>query len=145
MKRVFYLFTAMVMLALCGCSARYIDVGGEKYEMISESEEQELVERARLAVSRINSRLKQYERQAVMEKAPEMRFFYSGNRYGRAVVRWVLPEREIGVNYDGEFMSDHMSCRVYSRDAVPEKIDYTKQLPANRAGRKNINKKQRIK
>lgn len=135
MKKFFPCFALIGVLSLWGCSARYVDVGGEKYEMISESEEAELVEVARLTVSRIKSRLKSHERQFIMDKMPEIRFFYSGDRYGRAVMSWKLPGREVGVNYDGEFMTDHMSCRVYTRELGPDRIDYTKRLPARRTVR----------
>ena len=130
-----------ILLLLCGCSSRYIDVGGEKYEMISEKEEKELVERARLAISRINSRLKGYEQQIIREKTPSIRFFYSGDRYGRATFSWKTPDREVGVNYEGEFLSEHMSCRVYTKANPGEEIDARKVLPVRRGGRKSINKK----
>ena len=49
------LFLLLVLTA--GCSTRYVDVRGEKFEMISESEEKELIGHARLSLKTISRRI----------------------------------------------------------------------------------------
>ena len=115
----------MLLLALCGCAGtRYAEVGGERFAMISEKEEQELAEQARLALSRIAFQLSPAEKRAINSQQPELRFIYSGDRFGRAVVRWVFPDREVGVNFEGEFMTRHMTSMIYTKGKEPEVVDF---------------------
>ena len=121
---LFLLFLAF--FALCGCTAtRYTEVNGERFAMISEKEEEELADQARLIVKRIKSRLSPAEKRLIETRKPEMIFVYSADRAGRATVRWVLPEREVNVVFEGEFLSSRMVSTLYARDKVPAVLDFS--------------------
>lgn len=140
MKTSSLLLSVMTGVLLSGCApTRYVDVNGERFQMLSEKEEQELVEHARVSMGRLSSRLSPREKRQIETTPPEVRFFYAADRYGRAVVRWHLPTREVGVDYAGEFLGKHMSSSLYSREKMPELIDLTKQAPPDRTGRTTNN------
>ena len=44
MKIFSFVFALLLLVSGAGCNTRYVDVRGEKFEMISESEEKELIE-----------------------------------------------------------------------------------------------------
>ena len=111
----------------CGCTAtRYTEVNGERFAMISEKEEEELADQARLIIKRIKTRLTPAEKRLIETRKPEMTFVYSGSRSGRAAVRWVLPAREVNVVFEGEFLSSHMTSTLYTRDNAPAVLDFSK-------------------
>lgn len=129
MKRIFCL---LALFMLCGCTAtRYTEIDGERFAMISEKEEEELADQARLIIKQVKSRLSPAEKRLVEIRKPEMTFVYSDDRSGRATVRWILPEREINVVFEGEFLSSRMTSTLYTRDKVPPVLDFS-QPPSGR-------------
>ena len=64
---------------------------------------------------------------------PELRFIYSDHRYGRAIIRWHFPAYEAGVEYEGEFLSEHMASTVFSKRKRAETVDF-RNRPAKRRG-----------
>lgn len=133
MKFFSFVFALLLLGSISGCNTRYVDVRGEKFEMISESEEQELVEHARLSLKTISKRIPAADMKTIETAAPEMRFIYSGDRYGRAIVRWHFPRYEVGVDYEGQLMSKYMNSTVYSKEKQPEIIDFRRKTPRRRS------------
>ena len=134
MKNLFLI--AAVLLTLCfvsGCSTRYVDVRGELFEMISEKEEEQLVEHARVALKTISKKIPPADMKFIDTSAPEKRFIYSDHRYGRAIIRWHFPDYEAGVDYEGQLMTKHMSSTVYTKKKRAETMDYTRR-PVKRYG-----------
>lgn len=131
--RLFALFTIFLLLAAAGCAPRYVDVRGEKFEMISESEEKELIEHARLSMKTIARKLPPQDMKVIETQAPEVRFIYAGDRYGRAVVRWQFPRYEAGVDYEGQLMTKYMISTVFTREKLPEVVDFRRRTPRRRA------------
>ena len=131
MKQLFLMFLLLffALTAATGCAKRYVDVRGEKFEMISESEEKELAQNARLALKTIEKKLPPGDYKHIESTAPEMRFIYSGDRYGRAIVRWQFPRYEAGVDYEGELMTKFMVSTVYTKEKQPEVVDFTRRKP----------------
>ena len=125
------LFLLLVFSA--GCSTRYVDVRGEKFEMISTDEEKELIEHARLSMKTISRRIPPRDMRIIDTTLPETRFIYSGHRYGRAVLKWKFPQYEAGVEYEGEFMSKYMASTVFTRKKRPEVVDFTRRIPVKRS------------
>ena len=133
MKFFSLIFLFLLLGTIAGCNTRYVDVRGEKFEMISESEEQELVEHARLSLKTISKRIPAADMKTIETAAPEMRFIYSGDRYGRAIVRWNFPRYEVGVDYEGQLMTKYMNSTVYSKEKQPEIIDFRRKTPRRRS------------
>lgn len=133
MKFFSFVFALLLLGLSSGCNTRYVDVRGEKFEMISESEEQELVEHARLSLKTISKRIPAADMKTIETAAPEMRFIYSGDRYGRAIVRWNFPRYEVGVDYEGQLMTKYMNSTVYSKEKQPEIIDFRRKTPRRRS------------
>ena len=133
MKFFSFVFALLLLVSGAGCNTRYVDVRGEKFEMISESEEQELVEHARLSLKTISKRIPAADMKTIETAAPEMRFIYSGDRYGRAIVRWHFPRYEVGVDYEGQLMTKYMNSTVYSKEKQPEIIDFRRKTPRRRS------------
>ena len=133
MKIFSFVFALLLLVSGAGCNTRYVDVRGEKFEMISESEEQELVEHARLSLKTISKRIPAADMKTIETAAPEMRFIYSGDRYGRAIVRWNFPRYEVGVDYEGQLMTKYMNSTVYSKEKQPEIIDFRRKTPRRRS------------
>ena len=133
MKFFSLIFVFLLLGTIAGCNTRYVDVRGEKFEMISESEEQELVEHARLSLKTISKRIPAADMKTIETAAPEMRFIYSGDRYGRAIVRWNFPRYEVGVDYEGQLMTKYMNSTVYSKEKQPEIIDFRRKTPRRRS------------
>ena len=133
MKFFSFVFALLLLVSGAGCNTRYVDVRGEKFEMISESEEQELVEHARLSLKTISKRIPAADMKTIETAAPEMRFIYSGDRYGRAIVRWNFPRYEVGVDYEGQLMTKYMNSTVYSKEKQPEIIDFRRKTPRRRS------------
>lgn len=133
MKFFPFVFALLLLGSISGCNTRYVDVRGEKFEMISESEEQELVEHARLSLKTISKRIPAADMKTIETAAPEMRFIYSGDRYGRAIVRWNFPRYEVGVDYEGQLMTKYMNSTVYSKEKQPEIIDFRRKTPRRRS------------
>ena len=127
MKRV--LFAGMI-LALClaaGCAPRYVDVYGERYEMISPREESQPVEHARSALKTISKRIPPMDMKFIDTNEPELRFIYAGDRYGRAIIRWHFQTYEAGVEYEGQFLSEHMTSTVFTKKKQAEVTDFTRR------------------
>ena len=142
MKKILLAVLFLLSLLAAGCAARYVDVRGEKFEMISESEEKELVEHARLSLKTISRRIPPRDMRVIDTTVPETRFIYSGDRYGKAVIKWQFPKYEAGVEYEGELMTKHMTSSVFTQKKRPEVVDFTRRVPAKRfrpvpAGRNN--------
>ena len=133
MKIFSFVFALLLLVSGAGCNTRYVDVRGEKFEMISESEEQELMEHARLSLKTISKRIPPADMKTIETAAPEMRFIYSGDRYGRAIVRWNFPRYEVGVDYEGQLMTKYMNSTVYSKEKQPEIIDFRRKTPRRRS------------
>ena len=117
----------LALLIFCGCTpTRYTEIDGERFAMISEKEEEELADQARLIIKQVKSRLSPAEKRLVEIRKPEMTFVYSGDRSGRATVRWVLPDREVNVVFEGEFLSSRMTSALYTRDKAPAVLDFSR-------------------
>lgn len=127
MKFFSLIFLFLLLGTIAGCNTRYVDVRGEKFEMISESEEQELVEHARLSLKTISKKIPPGDMKTIDTVAPKMRFIYSGDRYGRAIVTWKFPRYEVGVDYEGQLMTKYMNSTVFSRKKQPEVLDFSKR------------------
>ena len=123
----------LLLFFVAGCTARYVDVRGEKFEMISEKEEKELAQNARIALKTIEKKLPPGDYRKIEKTDPEMRFIYSGDRYGRAIVRWNVPRYEVGVDYEGQLMTKYMNSTVYSKEKQPEIIDFRRKTPRRRS------------
>lgn len=129
------LFLSCLFFALCGCtSTRYTEIDGRRCAMISEKEEAELADRARLIIDRIKTRLSPAEKRLVQTRNPEMIFVYSEDRTGRATIRWILPEREVNVVFEGEFLGSHMTSTLYTRDKAPAVLDFSRPPSGRRKG-----------
>ena len=124
MKIGILFFVLGAALCISGCAARYVDVRGEKYEMISEREEKELILRARTMMKTISKKLPAADVKAIETQEPEIKFIYSGDRFGRAIVRWKFPAYEAGIEFEGQFLTEHMQSTVYSRKKHPDRLDY---------------------
>lgn len=132
--RIFVILTLLTVLFLsAGCGTRYVDVRGEKFEMISEREERKMVEHARAALKTISKRIPPADMKVIDTAEPELRFIYSDHRYGRAIIRWHFPAYEAGVEYEGEFLSEHMASTVFSKRKRAETVDF-RNRPAKRRG-----------
>lgn len=131
--RYFTVLLLFFLLATAGCTPRYVDVRGEKFEMISEREEKELVEHARLSMKTISKKLPPQDMKIIDSQAPEVRFIYSGDRYGRAIVRWQFPRYEAGVDYEGQLMTEYMTSTVFTREKLPEVVDFRRRTPRRSA------------
>ena len=124
MKIGILFFVLGAALCISGCAVRYVDVRGEKYEMISEREEKELIRRARTLMKTISKKLSAADVKAIETQEPEIKFIYSGDRFGRAIVRWKFPAYEAGIEFEGQFLTEHMQSTVYSRKKHPDRLDY---------------------
>lgn len=134
MRQLILVAVMLLMLAgIAGCSTRYVNVRGERFEMISEKEEAALVEHARAALKTISKRIPPADMKIIDTSEPEKRFIYSDHRYGRAIIRWHFPAYEAGVDYEGEFLSEHMSSTVFSKRKRAETVDFTRR-PVKRHG-----------
>ena len=132
--RIFVMLTLLTVLFIsAGCGTRYVDVRGEKFEMISEREERKMVEHARAALKTISKRIPPADMKVIDTADPELRFIYSDHRYGRAIIRWHFPAYEAGVEYEGEFLSEHMASTVFSKRKRAETVDF-RNRPAKRRG-----------
>ena len=137
MKNLFLI--AASFFALCfvsGCSTRYVEVRGELFEMISEKEEAQLVEHARVALKTISKKIPPADMKFIDTTEPEKRFIYSDHRYGRAIIRWHFPDYEAGVDYEGQLMSKYMNSTVYTKKKRAETLDFTRR-PLKRYGSGN--------
>lgn len=134
MRQLILVAAMLLMLAgIAGCRTRYVNVRGERFEMISEKEEAALVEHARAALKTISKRIPPADMKIIDTSEPEKRFIYSDHRYGRAIIRWHFPAYEAGVDYEGEFLSEHMSSTVFSKRKRAETVDFTRR-PVKRHG-----------
>ena len=134
MRQLILVAAMLLMLAgIAGCSTRYVNVRGERFEMISEKEEAALVKHARAALKTISKRIPPADMKIIDTSEPEKRFIYSDHRYGRAIIRWHFPAYEAGVDYEGEFLSEHMSSTVFSKRKRAETVDFTRR-PVKRHG-----------
>ncbi|MBE6385166.1 MAG: hypothetical protein E7048_05835 [Lentisphaerae bacterium] len=137
MKQLISVIAMLLMLAgISGCSTRYVNVRGERFEMISEKEEAALVEHARAALKTISKRIPPADMKIIDTSEPEKRFIYSDHRYGRAIIRWHFPAYEAGVDYEGEFLSEYMNSTVFTKKKKAETIDFThRPVKRHRNGR----------
>ena len=140
MKKLLFFVLMPVLFMPAGCAKRYVDVYGERYEMISQREEAQLVENARSALKTISKRIPPMDMKIIDTKDPELRFIYAGNRYGRAIVRWHFPAYEAGVEYEGQFLTEYMTSTVFTKKKQAEVTDFTRrkkeEKPKARSSRK---------
>lgn len=128
MKNLFVF--AAACLALCftaGCTPRYAEVHGEYFEMISEREEAQLVEKTRLFVKTISGKIPRADMEHINKTEPDKRFIYSDHRYGRAIIKWDFPTYEVGVEYMGELMSKHMNSTVFTKKKHNKVLDFSRR------------------
>lgn len=124
-----FLFLLSLLLLNTACSTRYVDVRGEKFEMISEKEERELVESARLALKTIAKKLPPQDMKTIETGEPECRFIYSDHRFGRAIIRWHFKTYEVGVDYEGQLMTRHMTSSIFTRKKRAAVVDFIRKDP----------------
>ena len=130
-----FFLSLLPLCLLCGCTAtRYTEINGERFAMISEKEEDELTDQARLIIKRIKIRLSPAEKRLIETRKPKTNFVYSGDRSGRATVSWLLPEREVNVVFEGEFLGPHMTSMLYTRDKAPAVLDFSRPPSGRRKG-----------
>lgn len=132
MKKLFFPVLMLALLGAAGCAKRYVDVYGERYEMISQREEAQLVENARSALKTISKRIPPMDMKIIDTNDPELRFIYAGNRYGRAIVRWHFPSYEAGVEYEGQFLTEYMTSTVFTKKKRAEVTDFTRRKKAEK-------------
>lgn len=132
-RKILTLSLSILTLLAAGCAPRYVEVRGERFEAVSSSEEKELVELARLSMKTIKGRLPAQDMKTIETAAPEVRFIYSGDRYGRVIVKWSFPRYEAGIEYEGQLMTRHMTSTVFSKEKQPEVIDFRRRTPRRRA------------
>ena len=81
----------------------------------------------------ISKKLPPQDMKIIDSQAPEVRFIYSGDRYGRAIVRWQFPRYEAGVDYEGQLMTEYMTSTVFTREKLPEVVDFRRRTPRRSA------------
>ena len=68
----------------------------------------------------------------IQNNEPVMEIDYTGDKFGRALVSWQLPERKLSVVFEGEFTgSDRIIYLQNERNPV-DFIDYSKGKPVVR-------------
>ena len=129
MKYFLLLPLAALMLLLCSCSPRYVEVMGEKFEMISVDEEKELVLRARTLLQAIEKKLPKGDYEKIARGEPQLQSIYADHRFGRIIVRWDFPRYETGVVFEGQMMTEHMSSVIFTKEKQAEVTDFTRKKP----------------
>ena len=129
MKYFLLLPLALLMLLLCSCSTRYVEVMGEKFEMISVDEEKELDLRARSLLKSIEKKLPRGDYDKIARGEPQVQSIYTDHRFGRIIMRWDFPRYETGVIFEGQMMTEHMSSIVFTKEKQAEVVDFTRKKP----------------
>ena len=128
-KFCLYLFAFLVgCCLLCGCASNKVLVDGVEYEALTEEEIDRLCYLAELYLkNNVPNVITPQEAKMLGRMLPVCSIKYHGDRTGRAIVRWDLPQRKIDVVFDGKLLMPSAKCWVQSEDKNTEIIDFTKK------------------
>ena len=132
MKKGFLFFVSALFMSLFvfGCSTPKVTVDGVEYDALKPQEIKEMCALAELYLnSNIPNVISKQEAGFIRRLEPTCKIKYSGDRTGKAVIRWSLPKRKIEVVFDGLLLDPSAKCWVQTEDVAPEVIDFTKKRP----------------
>ena len=129
-KTVCFLASALLLLA-AGCGPT-VKVDGETYAALTEEEQKFLIRLARLSLERSPKAISKEELAVVKKKEPGMELEYTGDKFGKALVSWQLPERKLTVIFEGEMAGDQRIIYLQSEQNPLDFIDYSKGKPVVR-------------
>lgn len=129
-KTVCFLASALLLLA-AGCGPT-VKVDGETYAALTEEEQKFLIRLARLSLERSPKAISKEELAVVKKKEPGMELEYTGDKFGKALVSWQLPERKLTVIFEGEMAGDQRIIYLQSEQNPVDFIDYSKGKPVVR-------------
>ena len=121
----------LLLLTAAGCGPT-VKVDGETYRALTQEDQKLLVRLARLSLERSPKAVSREELAVIQKNEPAMEIDYTGDKFGRALVSWQLPERKLSVVFEGEFTgSDRIIYLQNERNPV-DFIDYSKGKPVVR-------------
>lgn len=127
-KLIFVWLMSAVSVLFFGCAGPKVMVNGIEYDALSEEEEKELCNLARLYLSgNVPNVISQQESGLIRRLDPICMIKYNGDRSGRAVIRWELHKRNIEVVFDGKLLDPTAKCWAQTEERSPEVIDFTKK------------------
>lgn len=125
---------AALLLLITGCSPT-VKVNGESYVAVTPEEQKFLIRLARLSLEHSPKAISKEELAVVQKKEPGMELEYTGDKFGKALVSWQLPERKLTVVFEGELAGTQRIIYLQSEQNPVEFIDYSKGKPVVRKRR----------
>ncbi len=112
MNKVFLLLIVFVVnMGLVSCSST--DEKDEKKEALSEKEKDALIENARkIVLESKNVKLTPQDKQFIAASKPEFRADYTGRKSGKAFVYWILPDKRVYMESQGQLLESDRIWRM---------------------------------
>lgn len=112
MKKMFYIAVFSVLSMIFSGCGEHIIVNGVSYKILTESEQKEMVQFARLTLIR-GEKLTHAQQNYIRNTEPEIRLSYTGDKTGKASYQWICDDAVmVRLNCSGEFLSDNMSVNT---------------------------------
>ena len=122
------LLTTASILFFCSCSGPKVMVNGIEYEALTEDEMKKLCYLAELYLkNNVPNLISQKEANMLTRFAPEFQIKYYGDRTGKAIVKWIFPQRSVEVVFEGELLETSAKCWAQVEVKQPDTIDFTKK------------------
>ena len=114
------------LLLLCGCGPSVV-VDGERYDALTEEDQEKLVLLARSSLKRSPKAVNATELSEILRADPTIQIKYTGDRTGIARVGWTVHGRQITVVFLGHFLTDEMKWLLETRADSEEIIDQSRR------------------
>ncbi|MBS1370799.1 MAG: hypothetical protein HPZ91_12680 [Lentisphaeria bacterium] len=117
--------SAIAFLGLLSGCAPTITVNDTSYKALTASEERHLISAARMLLMKPGRVVTKDEVRIVQKTEPELKITYTGDRSGRAAVRWNAPQKIIVVHFDGELTDNDVSVSISTEKRQSEILKFT--------------------
>ena len=105
------LITGLLAVFAAGCG-EHIIVNGVSYRVLSEDEQKEMVQFARITLIQ-NEKLTPAQQAYIRKNEPDIKLSYTGNKIGKASYQWICDDAVmVRLNCDGKFLSDEMNINT---------------------------------
>lgn len=103
------LLTILISVILCSCNT---SDNLSDPNAISDQEKAEMVNFARYSLNQTKKIITDEEKALIMQKAPDIKEYYTGYKTGRMSMSWELPNKRVNIVATGRLLSDTMGWEL---------------------------------
>lgn len=122
MKTITFILLLAGIMLFGGCATKVTGEDGRKYQPLSASEVQRLVNISRISLKNSLKRriISRSEYQFMLKNEPGIRITYRGDRFGTAIISWQTTSRVLEFRYEDDLSATVIAGCSFSTYEIPE-------------------------